>query len=150
MSSEDYEYQLKMYEHEKEICRIKNEHISFLNDVIKSSTESQCKAILTFSSASLAVSIAFIRIIEGAQYLYLIKIAWVLFALAVLLVIFSYFIDVDRIRNEMDKIERFDPKFSERDTVLESNKVPFNIIKSAAISFGSALFFLVFFASLNI
>jgi len=148
----DDNYELKMYEYEKEVCRIKNEHIKFLNDAIKSSTENQCKAILTFSSASLSLSIAFIRLLQNAEYLLLLKTAWLFFVIAVLFVIYSYFIDVKRIGSEMDKIEKFDPKTDARFEVLGNslNKTSHNIIKIAVISFGIALCLLVSFTSLNL
>lgn len=94
MSSESGKIQ-RTDEEQKRSIEIYDNYRDELNKRQLSNTENYDKAILTLSSAGLAISLSFIKNIvtlENAQYLYLLKASWTLFLLSIVVSLVAYLI----------------------------------------------------------
>ena len=86
---------------------------SFRDELLKrqlSNTENYDKSILTLSSAGLAISLTFLKTIvpiESAEYLWLMKTAWVSFLFSIICSLFAYLISNAAISKQMSIAEDY-------------------------------------------
>lgn len=133
-------------------------HDKFRDELLKrqlSNSEGYDKAILSLSSAGLALSLTAIRFIvplETATYLWAIKLSWVLFLLTVISTLVAYLIGNSAITKELSKAEKYYVK-GIVDSHLESNtyqKVNHVLNRATGVFFALAISLVVFFVIINI
>ncbi len=144
-----------------EYYRTINEQISFFQSSISSMSDNIGKTILTFSSAIIGFSVAFLdKIYKDASCasLILIIVSWSVLLLSILLVLASYFYGI----NEFKKLQEYsDQAYSDYCDALDNNKTfetkehEIKDVKTVFIRVSAILFFLcivsfVFSSSINI
>jgi preprotein translocase subunit SecG len=131
---------------------------SFRDELYKrqlSNTENYDKAILTLSSAGLAISLTFIKDIvplEKADFLFLIKFGWVCFLISIVVSIIAYLMSNKAIDVEMDKAEKYyvngdESAFSKKNHFSTINNI---LNRFTGLSFVVAIIAIVMFVILNL
>ncbi len=126
-----------------------------LNKRQLSNTENYDKAILTLSSAGLAISLTFLKTIipiSSAQYLVLMKISWWSFLASIILSLIAYMVSNTAITKEMERAEKY---YLGQDNSVFSKANPFSVInnwinKIIGLLFSLAVIMLVIFFTLNV
>ncbi|EEX92074.1 hypothetical protein VIOR3934_02697 [Vibrio orientalis CIP 102891 = ATCC 33934] len=133
-------------------------HDKFREELLKrqlSNSEGYDKAILSLSSAGLALSLTAIRFIvplETATYLWAIKLSWVLFLFTVISTLIAYLVGNQAISKELTKAERYYVQ-GVVDAHLESNlyqKANHILNRATGVFFAVAISLVVFFVIINI
>jgi len=131
---------------------------SFREDLYKrqlSNSEAYDKAILSLSSAGLAISLTFIKFvvsIEDADFLIILKSSWILFLLSIVSTVASFLVGNKAIDAQLDNAEKY---------YIEANRDAYNkfniytylnsfVNYASGVFFVTALTFVVVFVILNI
>jgi hypothetical protein len=126
-----------------------------LNKRQLSNTENYDKAILTLSSAGLAISLTFLKTIiplASARYVVLMKISWWSFLASIILSLVAYLVSNEAITREMGRAEKY---YLEQNESVFSKANTFSVInnclnKIIGLFFSCAVIMLVLFFTLNV
>lgn len=133
-------------------------HDSFRDELLKrqlSNTENYDKSILTLSSAGLAISLTFLKLIvplDNAEYIWLVNASWIFFLLSVLLSLVAYLVSNAAISRQLIIAE--DYYVNKKESAFnEANKLSLlnNFLnRSVGVFFSLALITVVAFVILNV
>ena len=143
---------------EEEQKRSEEKHDKFREELLKrqlSNNEGYDKAILSLSSAGLALSLTAIRFVvplETASYLWALKTSWVLFLLTVLSTLIAYLVGNKAIDTQLDIAEDYYLNALVSAQTAKNPYQKFNTIlnRFTGIFFGVAISLVVSFVILNI
>jgi len=143
----DYEYELRKYEYELLKDKRLADYRMFINETRRETTSNLSKAVLTFSSGSIALSIAFLDKLKDLKFSLLLSCSWALFSCAVIIMIISYITGSKSLTEQEENAEKF-----YKDTEQEPEywtPITTNLLNISVICFGLALFFLMSFLVVN-
>ncbi|MCC4860137.1 hypothetical protein [Vibrio splendidus] len=152
------EKQEKFERTEEEQKRSEEIHDKFREELLKrqlSNNEGYDKAILSLSSAGLALSLTAIRFVvplETASYLWALKISWILFLLTVISTLVAYLVGNKAIDAQLDIAENY---YLKALVSAQTEKNPYQKLNTilnrfTGIFFGVAILLVVLFVILNI
>ena len=150
-----YDNPQRSNEDQKIAVRMFNSFRDELNKRQLSNTENYDKAILTLSSAGLAISLTFLKTIvpiSSAQYMVLMKISWWSFLASIILSLVAYIVSNAAITREMERAEKY---YLEQNESVFSKPNIFSVInnwlnKIIGLFFSCAVIMLVVFFTLNV